>query len=311
MKKILVAALLVGATFSLSAQEQPGSGFQPPGQENGPMKKRMLKRFDKDGDGVLSDQERAEMQKEIGDRMPGNQRHSGQGFGIREKVGGKIKEKFAEVVKKIQQADPERYQKLLKKFDRNSDNVLDEHEFMTMRSEQNIRKMIMDRFDQNKDGSLDENERAQFEAEHQKNMEFFQQVEPQRFQLALGQHDANKDGKLQFEEWSEAVRKGTLPPPGPPQGMSGQMMGGQPPMPGQPPMSFQGQPGPGMPNQGGNRPGHPGNMGNQNPQQPPQPPVTGDDGGLLEGITLGGTEPAKSADEDEVDFDLGEDFLDF
>ncbi|MEW6711288.1 MAG: hypothetical protein AB1403_15780 [Candidatus Riflebacteria bacterium] len=300
MKKFLVTALLVGASFSLTAQEQTGPGFQPGGQENGPMKKRMLQRFDKDGDGVLSDQERAEMQKEMGDRMPGSKRHSGKGFGFREKVGGKIKEKFAEVVKKIQQADPERYQKLLEKFDGNSDNVLDEHEFMTMKSEQNTKKMILGMFDKNKDGKLDEDEKSALKVEHQKNMEMFQQHEPQRFQMALDQFDANKDQKLQFEEWGEAVRKGALPPPGPPpQGMPGQI-GGQRPMHGQPPMGFQGQPGSGMVN-------HP---GNQNPGQP-QPPASGDDGGLLEGITLGGAEPAKSGEDDEVDFDLGEDFLDF
>ncbi|GEM_PF-5936978 len=290
MKKILVTALLVGASFSLSAQEKPGSGFQPGGQENGPMKKRMLQRFDKDGDGVLSDQERAKMHKEMGDRMPGNKRHSGQGFGFREKVGEKFKEKFAEVVKKIQQADPERYQKLLKKFDGNSDNVLDEHEFMVMKSEHNTKKMILGMFDKNQDGKLDEDEKSALNAEHQRNMEMLQQNEPQRFQMALKQFDANKDQKLQFEEWGEAVRKGALPPPGgPPQGMPGQIewqhpMRGQQPMHDQPPMGFQGQ---------------------------PKPPVSGDDGGLLEGITLGGAEPAKSGEGAEVDFDLGEDFLDF
>ena len=120
---ILIAALSLTA-WTAAAQEGGGRpGLGGPGRG-----KRLLERFDKDGDGKLSPEEK----KAAFEQFKANR--------------------------------PEMYQKLLEKFDKNGDGKLDENERAAAKEafkerSGEMRKKVLEKFDKNGDGKLDENEK--------------------------------------------------------------------------------------------------------------------------------------------------------
>lgn len=330
MKKLLLAGLLICSVTQVQAQfnRQPGMSGQS-GRNPGKMKEKILQRFDLDGDGVLSDEERAAAQQAMPrgrkggqkqgpgqDRQPGQWQQPGMqqpgmqqpGMQPQHEKMQQLQKQLDNVLVRLQAESPEKYQKLIERYDANSDKKLDDVERGNMLAEKHMRKMTMMRFDQDRDGQLNEAEKSNLEQEHQKQMQAFAQQDPQRFQGLLQKFDQNADKNLQFEEWAQALRSGAVPPPMPPgrQGMPGQMQGM-----GQNQGGFQQQPMQGRPANGQwqnqQHPGqHPGQWQNQNQQQQQQSPQVPDDGGLLDGISIG--TPSEPAGDDDA---LGLDFLDF
>ncbi len=321
MKKIILAGMLICSLVPADAQNQSRPGFSGQGKRMGnQFRQKLIERFDLDGDGQLNEQERAAAEQARMQRQPFGQRGQKPGEFQNNGQNQHLQQQFNEVMEKLKKESPEKYQKILQRFDANSDNNLDEFEMNNIRAERQTKKMILQRFDSDGDGKLNDAERLRLDDEHQQQMDRLAQGDPQLFVNLLEKFDKNADKKLQIEEWGHALRSGALPPPMPhgrpgmpgnmgmhpqgPQGMPGNM--------GMHPQGSQGMPGNmGMHPQGpqgmpGQRPGtyNQNSAGNQNP--PPQP----DDGGLLEGVDLGHSN-AQNAPENDSDIDVDLDFLDF
>jgi len=97
-------------------------------------KKRILEKYDTNKDGELDDAEKAKFREERGDRRQGS--------------GGK------------RQMNPE----MLKQFDKDGDGELSAEERSALRDER--KKRFMEKFDTNKDGELDEAEKASIKRMH-------------------------------------------------------------------------------------------------------------------------------------------------
>ena len=118
--------IVIAASFGLigSAYAEHAKGEHNKGEHHmDKLPPEILKKFDKDGDGKLNDEER-EAAKAAREEM--------------------MKAHRAE---------------MLKKYDKDGDGKLSEEEETTMR--QDRRKMILERFDKNKDGELNDEEKAE------------------------------------------------------------------------------------------------------------------------------------------------------
>ena len=120
---IALSAMLGTCAF---AQETPKPEGQRPQRPQRQMPAELLKQYDKDGDGKLSDAERTAMQEAMKAKME------------------------------------ERRKANLEKFDANKDGKLDEAETKTMR--ETMQKERLEKYDTNKDGKLDEEETAKIPA---------------------------------------------------------------------------------------------------------------------------------------------------
>ncbi|MDD2599603.1 MAG: EF-hand domain-containing protein [Kiritimatiellae bacterium] len=123
-------------------------------------KKELMAKFDKDGDGVLNAEERKAMMEErrkaMGDREGEDKR---EGAGMREGAAGQGLRQRPEFA-------PEAREKMLKKFDKDGDGKLSDEERKAMMDE---RKAMMEKFDADGDGKLNEEERAKL-MEHLKTL---------------------------------------------------------------------------------------------------------------------------------------------
>lgn len=141
MKKFLTILATVMLTCGLSAKpERPeregGKKGGPP--EGRPSREEVMKKFDKDGDGKLSDDEKAELRKAMANR-------GGPSGGRR--------------------PTPE----LMKKFDKDGDGKLSEDEKAELRKAMEARrKEFIAKFDKDGDGKLNEEERKAAMAERAK-----------------------------------------------------------------------------------------------------------------------------------------------
>jgi len=138
-------------------------------------REELIKRFDKNGDGKLDEEEKAAAKEAM--KMEGGGRGPG---------GAEGEKRRAE---------------LLKRFDKNGDGKLDDEERAEMEKARQLiqrnggmdrfRQEILKRFDKNGDGVLDDAERA----------------EAQKFrQEMIRKFDRNGDGKLDDEERAEALK---------------------------------------------------------------------------------------------------------
>lgn len=142
MKKILIISLtLAFGLGGLWAEDKPAKRERKPTSQRGspPSSKEnreaILKKFDKDGDGKLSEEERAEARKSFGGGRP-----------------------------------PRPPAELIKKFDKDGDGKLNEEERAALREEgQKRRKEMVEKFDKDGDGKLNEEERKAAFAEMRKN----------------------------------------------------------------------------------------------------------------------------------------------
>ena len=69
MKKILIFLSAIGLSIGLHAKPEK-DGKKPGSKEGRPSREEIIKKFDKDGDGKLNDEEKAELRKKIA-RSPG------------------------------------------------------------------------------------------------------------------------------------------------------------------------------------------------------------------------------------------------
>tara|TARA_Y100000588_G_C14214568_1_gene908222 strand:- start:1093 stop:1638 length:546 start_codon:yes stop_codon:yes gene_type:complete len=138
MKKILIIGLtLAFGLGGLWAEEKPTKRERKPApkREAPPDREAIIKKFDKDGDGKLNEDERAEARKSFGGNRP-----------------------------------PRPPAALIKKFDKDGDGKLNEEERAALREEgQKRRQEILDKFDKDGDGKLNEEERKAAAAEMRKN----------------------------------------------------------------------------------------------------------------------------------------------
>jgi Ca2+-binding EF-hand superfamily protein len=115
---LLAITVLIGSSCFATAQEKPKRPERPIAAE-------ILKKFDKDADGKLSEEERAAMKED------------------RKQMKGKPSDE------------------ILKKFDKDADGKLSDEEKATMKTEMEAkRKMLFEKYDANKNGKLDPEEAA-------------------------------------------------------------------------------------------------------------------------------------------------------
>ena len=188
MKIREISILLCSLAMALPsfAQEQEKAPAPAPAKEKMQcpikIKARILKKYDKDGDGKLNDAECAELRKVMQQKMA----------------------KREEFCKK-------RVARVLEKFDKDGDKKLDETEIRAFLDEQRrvfermcmrpmmphrkLPKEVIAKFDKNGDGVLDRQERA----------EMIKQGIQRRAEL-LKKYDKDGDGKLNDEERAELLK---------------------------------------------------------------------------------------------------------
>ena len=137
MKKFLTILATVMLACGLSAKPEREGGKKGGSPEGRPSREEVMKKFDKDGDGKLSEDEKAEIRKAMASRGgPGGRR-----------------------------PPPE----LMKKFDKDGDGKLSEDERAELRKAMEARKKeFMAKFDKDGDGKLNEEERKAAMAERAK-----------------------------------------------------------------------------------------------------------------------------------------------
>jgi len=126
MKKILIFLSAIGLSIGLYAKPEK-DGKKPGSKEGRPSREEIIKKFDKDGDGKLNDEEKAELRKKMAER-------SG---------GGRKLPPF-----------------LMKKFDKDGDGKLsDEEKAEARKAMEERRKEMIEKFDKDGDGKLNDEER--------------------------------------------------------------------------------------------------------------------------------------------------------
>jgi Ca2+-binding EF-hand superfamily protein len=125
MKKLLLLITFLAATTGMIAKPEKG-GKKPGSDEGRPSREEVMKKFDKDGDGKLNEEEKAELRKQMAERGAGR------------KVPPFIMEKF----------------------DKDGDGKLSEDERAEARKAMEARRAEMiEKFDKDGDGKLNEEER--------------------------------------------------------------------------------------------------------------------------------------------------------
>ena len=128
MKKILFIVSIFAFAIGIHAKSE-NDGKKTVRGEGRPSREEIMKKFDKDGDGKLNDEEKAELRKRMAERS-----------------GGRSK------------LPPF----LMKKFDKDGDGKLSEEERAEARkSMEDRRKEMMAKFDKDGDGKLNEKERKE------------------------------------------------------------------------------------------------------------------------------------------------------
>ena len=125
MKKILTFLSVLGLSIGLYAKPEKG-GKKPGSGEGRPSREEVMKKFDKDGDGKLNEEEKAELRKQMAERGAG---------------------------RKIPPF-------IMQKFDKDGDGKLSQDERAEARKAMEARRAEMiERFDEDGDGKLNEEER--------------------------------------------------------------------------------------------------------------------------------------------------------
>lgn len=198
MKRLTTQILLVIATAAISLGVNPSAARA---QADRPQYQELLKRFDRDGDGRLNEQERQLMSQEV-------QKRAGQGNANR----------------------PSR-EEVIKRYDKNGDGQLDAQELAALRSqmaktrdgagsrppndnrrEGTNNRGLIERFDTNKNGRLDPEEQQKAREAMQRRQGNPQQRPPQpgnrqsgtSREQVLQRFDANGNGRLDPEEQEKA-----------------------------------------------------------------------------------------------------------
>lgn len=194
---LAVVGLVAGSSVADDSKKKDGERGKSRGAE---MRKKLLEKFDADGDGKLNEKERAKahaaMKKHRGERKPGEGRTGGRDGDFRKKMiakfdadgDGKLNEderaKAKDEIKKHMEATrAER----MKRFDTDGDGKLSDEEKTKARAEfqkrrgdrkpgdsrkpgrsQDFRKKLLEKFDADGDGKLSDDEKAKARAERAK-----------------------------------------------------------------------------------------------------------------------------------------------
>ena len=180
---------LLGAALSATPAHAETKPAAPKAESSGKMEKRrqeMLKRFDKNGDGQLDEEEKAAMKEAL--KQERGPRGSGD---ISSLAGGAAAETAPGVDLFVRE--------MIKRFDKDGDGKLDATELTEALKARaaggtaggQFRQQMIKMFDKNGDGVLDENERAAVQK--------FRDEQLRRF-------DNNGDGQLDPEERAEAMK---------------------------------------------------------------------------------------------------------
>jgi len=192
-----------------------GQGQQPPGPPKripsgigwavSQLPEQLVKKFDKDGDGKLSDEEKMAALKttfkEFMDKFDAN------------KDGKLSEEELAKVKEDLNKIMEEHRQRMIKKFDKDGDGKLSDEEKEAMRKammerrkemmekrrkrRQEMRKKMLEKFDKDGDGKLNDEERKAMREALRKRRE---NARKKAEELAKVVFDTDKDGKLSEEE---------------------------------------------------------------------------------------------------------------
>jgi Ca2+-binding EF-hand superfamily protein len=186
--KISQTVLLLAVLSSTSAFAQGPRGGKPPRNDA-----RLIERFDTDGDGSLSEEERKAAREQMqGQRPPRGDRK------VPPHGGPK---------------DPERHKRMLERFDKDGDGELSEEEREEARKVlksrlgdfgERKRKELIEKFDTDGDGKLSDAERAQarkaMERRRSQSAEYLKKAK----QKMMLKFDADGDGELSSEEMQNA-----------------------------------------------------------------------------------------------------------
>lgn len=155
---------------------------------------QLLKKFDKDGDGKLNDEEREALRLELLKQAPKDEPEEKP---IRERRTQSEQERDrrrAEFDKRREEGRKE----FMNKYDKNSDGELDESEREVLREEGEKRRAeFMKEWDKDGNGDLDDEERDAMRDGFRK-----------RGEEMLAKYDKDKDGILSFEEMDKARADG-------------------------------------------------------------------------------------------------------
>ena len=125
MKKILLLISSLAFAIGVSAKPEKGEKKGNP-SEGRPSREEIIKKFDKDGDGKLSDEEKAELRKKMAERSGGGRKLPPFLMKKFDKDGdGKLNEEERAEARKTMEA---RRQEALKRFDKDGDGKLNEEE---------------------------------------------------------------------------------------------------------------------------------------------------------------------------------------
>ena len=125
MKKVLLSISVLSLATGMIAKPEKG-GKKPGSGEGRPSRQEVMKKFDKDGDGKLNEEEKAELRKKMAERGAGR--------------------RIPPLV--------------LEKFDKDGDGKLNEDERATARKAMEARRAEMiEKFDKDGDGQLNNQER--------------------------------------------------------------------------------------------------------------------------------------------------------
>ncbi|MGM0599561.1 MAG: hypothetical protein ACQETH_07045 [Candidatus Rifleibacteriota bacterium] len=292
---VLSVFLLVG---QLNAQMNPGGRFKKfQGKSPKDNSAKMLEKYDENNDGFLDMKERMKARKEKmkGFNRPDSPEKPSDNRPHMQPEKNTAFSKTAQKIERLKEKNPQKYQVILKKFDRNNNNKIDNSEIGQLLHEQKMQKDLLKKFDKNGNGNLDEDEMELLEAEHQKNMSGFAQHQPGLFASILDQFDKNQNQKLDFSEWVAAQQEGVFPPP-PPSSAHGATGFNQP----QPPSYMNQNKGreemqPPRPPQ---QPKQQQQPGQSSPKPQPQPEPENDDAGLLDGVELKSDDQGDQKDPD-------------
>jgi Ca2+-binding EF-hand superfamily protein len=156
-RNLSLAALLGLALASTAAAQDPPGPRGPGGRQLPPeVRERMLKEFDTDGDGKLSEQERANAKETVKTLM--EKRKQAMLDKVDKDGDGQVSEEEKAAAKDALKAKAEARRKaMLEKYDADGDGTLDEAERKTMLETE--RKALVEKFDKDGDGKLSPEER--------------------------------------------------------------------------------------------------------------------------------------------------------
>jgi Ca2+-binding EF-hand superfamily protein len=163
--KILAAASLIAGTAAFAGQPEAGSPMHAKGERHA----KMIERFDADGDGKLSDAERAAAKQALSAENPDRAAKHAERIKRFDKDGdGQLSDAERAAAKKEMKGRGEKgRERAVKRFDKDGDGALNEaershaREIARAHNRGRMHERLVTRFDKDGDGRLTDEERAE------------------------------------------------------------------------------------------------------------------------------------------------------